>query len=85
MPAPQHGDVIYNKINDIKSYILLLTSPVLQSETVFSDALFCLVRGHLDAEVLGRAVPRSYARMGHLSTPLGDVLRMRNVSPSTRG
>ena len=38
MPAPQHGDVIYNKINDIKSYILLLTSPVLQSGTMFSDS-----------------------------------------------
>ena len=37
-PAPQHGDVIYNKINDIKSYILLITSPVLQSETMFSDS-----------------------------------------------
>ena len=31
MPAPQHGDVIYNKIND-KTYILLLiTPPVLQT------------------------------------------------------
>ena len=38
MPGPQNGDVIYNKINDIKSYILLLTSPVLQSETMFSDS-----------------------------------------------